>query len=291
MANNELADLCLQGHRCRIAGGGVHCFYSPLPVLVYKGGFVIKQVDASNLINERFCINRIGAKGVAARRAWVEGKLFIADFKAGSGDERGSAFNICNDLYRDIIFPDLFGQNLTKAFFFAEKETRGWDPVLKNYGFDRKQVVFENQAGLISRHMVKDDLVTQLGFCMAEMRPDNFFHTIIAIYMERSFPVIEVKRSEQANQAKEMVAMNMGDKNMVEPASFDIVPGHLHLRSFTTVQQKAAAVIRQVLCGRVAVVSRYSAVAAQNGKFKMHHSKLSPQVAVQFFHHYKIHRF
>jgi hypothetical protein len=62
---------------------------------------------------------------------------------------------------------------------------------------------------------------------------------------------------QQSHQAKIMIAMKMGNKNMGDLSSPDLVFDHLDLRSFPAINQVVGAIVRYNLAGGMAIERRY----------------------------------
>ena len=71
-----------------------------------------------------------------------------------------------------------------------------------------------------------------------------------------------------------MIAVQVGDKNMRDPVVPYLVFQHLHLRPFTTVNEKMAVAKDQKLWSWMTIVNRGRWTAAQNGKLKTHRTYL-----------------
>ena len=66
----------------------------------------------------------------------------------------------------------------------------------------------------------------------------------------------EAHTGEKADQPKVVVAVQMGNKYMVDLAAADLVFGHLHLRTFTAIDQKDLIFHGNDLCSRMTIKSR-----------------------------------
>jgi hypothetical protein len=74
----------------------------------------------------------------------------------------------------------------------------------------------------------------------------------------------QAKTIDQPDQTKVMIAMEMRDEDVRDPASPDPVLYHLDLRSFPTIDQKIISVHRYHLAGRVTVKRRNGRVISKD---------------------------
>ena len=56
---------------------------------------------------------------------------------------------------------------------------------------------------------------------MFKLKIDDVIQTLWTINSKWLFAVIEMIRGEQPNESEEMVAMQMADKNMIDPLKFE----------------------------------------------------------------------
>jgi len=66
-------------------------------------------------------------------------------------------------------------------------------------------------------------------------------------------PPEEAHAGEQADESEIVVAVEMGDKDMVDLAAADLVFGHLHLGAFATIHQEYLVFHRHDLGCRVTI--------------------------------------
>ena len=69
----------------------------------------------------------------------------------------------------------------------------------------------------------------------------------------------------QPNQPEIMVPMQVGNKNMVDPATADLVFVHLRLGAFTAIDEEKMVIQGDHLGGRMPVKSRYGRIISKYG--------------------------
>ncbi len=94
---------------------------------------------------------------------------------------------------------------------------------------------------------MKNDLIPELGLRMAEMGADYLLDATISINMKGRLAVVEIEGCQKTHQTKKVIAVNVCNEYMVESATLDIVPCHLHLRTLAAIQQETLAMMRQKL--------------------------------------------
>jgi len=80
--------------------------------------------------------------------------------------------------------------------------------------------------------------------------------------MEIIRPAVQVERIDQANKPEYMVAMQVADKDMVNPAYLGPVLNQLHLGTFATIYQKIVIFKVKQLASLVPAVSRSCGVSS-----------------------------
>jgi len=69
-------------------------------------------------------------------------------------------------------------------------------------------------------------------------------------------PAKEAHAGEEADESEVVVAVEMGDEDMVDLAATDLVFGHLHLGAFAAVEEEKLFFHRDHLGGRMTIKSR-----------------------------------
>ena len=89
-----------------------------------------------------------------------------------------------------------------------------------------------------------------------DKRLQQFLQVLVGIYMQRLRAIHHAQRRYQSNQPKTMVAMQMRDKDRIEPSSFKSHLAHSELYSFTAINQKRLVVEGEHLTGRTILIRR-----------------------------------
>lgn len=66
----------------------------------------------------------------------------------------------------------------------------------------------------------------------------------------------QAHRGEQTDEAEVMVAVEMGDEDMVDLAASDLVAGHLHLGAFAAIHEEYLVFHGDNLCRGMTIESR-----------------------------------
>jgi len=74
----------------------------------------------------------------------------------------------------------------------------------------------------------------------------------------------QAERIDQPDQAKIMIAMKVGNKNMGDLAPPDLIIDQLYLRALTAVYQVVAAIQGHYLAGGMAVKGRYCRIISED---------------------------
>lgn len=78
--------------------------------------------------------------------------------------------------------------------------------------------------------------------------------------MQLLLTAIQAQGVKQTNKSKEMITMQVADKNMLNSAYFLFIPQELHLTPFTAINQKIAIANIEKLAGLVSSVCRSSRI-------------------------------
>lgn len=84
------------------------------------------------------------------------------------------------------------------------------------------------------------------------------------------FPAQQVHGSDQAHQSEIVVAMEMGNKNMIDLLQADLLPSQLYLGSFSTIEKEQLPVYRHQLRTRITMCEGYGSPAAKYAYSKSH---------------------
>ena len=89
-----------------------------------------------------------------------------------------------------------------------------------------------------------------------ELQADDLLERARGVDVQVLRSAKEAHTGEKADQPKVVVAVQMGNKDMVDLAAADLVFGHLHLGPFAAIDQKDVIFHGDDLCGRMTIKSR-----------------------------------
>src|SRR5690625_2780261 len=84
--------------------------------------------------------------------------------------------------------------------------------------------------------------------------------------MDFRFSSHQHKSRDQTGQTKKMISVQMGNKNMLDSRKFYFIFSQLHLRSFTTINQKNMSFHFQYLSGWMCRCQWSCRMTSENGK-------------------------
>ena len=117
---------------------------------------------------------------------------------------------------------------------------------------------------------MKNNPVPEAGFGVTQLDIDDFFQVGRPVNVQIIRPPLQVHGRDQSHQAEIMIAVQVGDKNMIDPVKFNLVPVHLNERTFSAIYQKKPLVDIDHLSGWMSLVDRGRGAAAENADFKIH---------------------
>src|ERR1700753_3430629 len=97
--------------------------------------------------------------------------------------------------------------------------------------------------------------VWQLDIGDLELQSDNLLKRGGAVDKELLGSAEQPHAGEQTDQPEVVIAMQMGDEDMIDLAAADLVFGHLHLGSFPAIDKKDLILHRDDLRGGVTIES------------------------------------
>lgn len=268
VAQQQPLGVGLQGNGGRLAGRAVKRFGGFLRFLLLEGGLVVEHVHIADLVDHAFVVGRVGAVGIAARRARVEGEVgvFVEDVAFRVGDV--VTFFEVGHLQQGQSFgqPGLVDAPGLDLLF--EQEARAADAVFQGDGLHREHLVFEDDLARVLFQAMEHDVEVGHRPRVAKGGGDDLVQPPMAVDMQFVRPLLQVHGEDEAHQPQEMVAVQVADKDVVDAVEVGLQLHELHLGALATVNQEVAVLDLHQLGRRVAAIGGHRATGAENGDLK-----------------------
>ena len=123
-------------------------------------------------------------------------------------------------------------------WFFFEEITVAINPVIERNGEHFYPFVFVDFYRFFAFQLVVDDFKTFVGFCDFENRVHHFFDAFRTVDIQWGFSSQKAERGNQSRQTETMVAVKMGNENMIDFGKPHFCFSHLNLCSFATIDEE-----------------------------------------------------
>jgi hypothetical protein len=144
-------------------------------------------------------------------------------------------------------------ENKSPAFYAVKNpETAYLEPVIFH------QYTFFDQG-------MKDQFIRKPGICHSQLQIENIDQFGWSVEMQVLNSAQQAHTGDQPDQAEIMIAVQVGNENMVDPAASDFVLIHLSLCSFSTVNKEKMIIQGNHLGGGVPVKGRNGRVVSKYG--------------------------
>src|SRR5262249_11126487 len=106
---------------------------------------------------------------------------------------------------------------------------------------DEELFFIEDAAAISPRELAHSDLEAELKIRCPECGIQKRAKPFSSENVQRSFPSIEMKSTDQARDTVEVISVQMPDENRMDAAAFHARSHELQLRAFATIEQKNVA--------------------------------------------------
>ncbi len=235
MTEQQLFDFGLFGNGGSLRSGGMKGLFGSDEVAFLKGGFMIKQIDAFDDGNDGRTECRIGTEGVAPCRLCGTSQSAVGDDFSIFRDEIRSLFDLLHLFDRNVIEIGHLADDVIVLLLFDKEITTAGNAMIQRNRPHRDGTIFHDNLMLFGVNGVKSDFERQILAEEIEYRTKPRLQIFRSVDEKIARSSQHSKRGNQSGKAETVIAVQMGNENMVEPAEFGVHLSHLELRSFATV--------------------------------------------------------
>src|SRR5262249_28759507 len=126
----------------------------------------------------------------------------------------------------------------TRLVLFLESPAQTENGMIQWQCVNVELILIEDASTITSRKFLHVELERELQFgsakCSLQENPEAFGSKNV----QRCLAAVEMKRTQQASDAVEMIAVKVSNEDRMDPTSFHARPHQLQLRAFTAVEQE-----------------------------------------------------
>ena len=159
-----------------------------------------------------------------------------------------------------------FRQQLPGQFFLGKGKPVAFHPVIGRETLYRQFFIVEQ--GSRFGDVMDMEGETKLGIGHFELHFDDLPEGGGAKYMQYLLVAEQAQGINQSDESEIMVTVQVGNKNMGDPAPADFVPDQLDLGTFPAIDEVVGAIKSHHLAGRVTIESGYGRIISQNSDGK-----------------------
>ena len=202
-----------------------------------KGGLVVEQVDAAQLFGNGGMICRVGDIGIRAWRSSRRGELGLCECAPVFGCPSVALLDASDGVVRDAEVVNHIAADVGQGGHFLKQIAARGNAVAQRNRRDAQVSVVHHEGGAVGRYGVENNLKGHAVDKEGQLLLHHLFKAIGGIYVEVLRSPVECQRRDETNQSEAVVAVQVGDEDMVHGGVFQVGALHLQLCSFAAIYQ------------------------------------------------------
>ena len=242
MTEDETLDLGIARNESRLTSGTV----PTLSRLVFEGGvvgrLVIEKVNALEGLDERRLISRVADIGVTLGRSRRRGDLTERDDTPVSANVVGSALQHIHCRNGNAVVLDTMGNEMVVRVFGRKEEAASRNRVLERERSDRERLVLIDDltsARIDGMEVYGEREVTAE---IVQPRASEFLKVRMRIDVDGREEIVQRQGGEERHKPEHVVAMQMGNEDVLDAHGMNIRHLEANLRSLATVDEERSSV-------------------------------------------------